>query len=215
MGCPLHFPNLQLRAWWRHCMINVASHRSWCWTSDTRMFFFLSTTSISLPYREGSLHCSLELCYLWLSAVSGQLVLGLQIHSRKAEVAAREVTAGLLIHSDGQKYLSASSCLCFCSLRKCVGGFAAIWILSDPLWEQQQQQLSLLLMKHHGHSTPALTVPGLSEKPRTPSHSWPWVSMCTSLDENATSRLQPSLKSGAFCLLLLGPSGSNWKSVCQ
>lgn len=36
MWYPLNFPSLQLGVWWRHCMINVASHRSWCWTSETR-----------------------------------------------------------------------------------------------------------------------------------------------------------------------------------
>lgn len=66
-----------------------------------------------LTCREGNLHCSLELCCLWLSVVNGQLVFGLQVIGRKAGVAAREVTAELLIHSECQKYLLASSCLLF------------------------------------------------------------------------------------------------------
>lgn len=71
MWYPLPFPNLQLRAWWRYCMINVASHRSWYWTSDTKIFFFLSTTSMT-PYlqrRESPLFSwallSLTFCSQW------------------------------------------------------------------------------------------------------------------------------------------------------
>lgn len=164
-----------------------------------------------LTHREGSSLCSLEFCYLWLSVVSGQLVLGLHIHG----VAAREVTAGLLIHSECQKYLLASSSLFIAVSESVSEGLLQFECFQGPLWEQQQQQLSLLSLKHHGHSTAAVTAVTECVCP-----SWETQSILLFLTvgvhehfpcESATSQLQPSLKSGASCFLLLGPSGSHWK----
>lgn len=135
-----------------------------------------------LTHREGSYHCSLKLCYLWLSVVNEQLVLGLQVHG----VAAREVTAGLLIYNECQKYLLSSGCLCSLqSMKVCQGVCCSLntfRVLCESSsssschcfpWNTMDTAQQLWLQ--------SLSVSVLPEKPRTPSCSWPWVSMSTSL----------------------------------
>lgn len=170
------------------------------------------------PLLMESFHCSLELCYLWLFVVNGQLVLGLQVHSRKTEVAAREVTAGLLIHAECQQYLLASSCLC-CSPPKCVRAFAAIWILSESSVRASAAAAAAAVLAFHEtpwtQHTSCVTIVIECACP-----SWETQKSILFLTtdvhvhfpcESATSQLQPWLKSGASWFFLLGPSGSHWK----